>query len=156
MKEMLEKIREQAERQIEAATSPETLDEIRVSVLGKKGELTQILKGMKDVAPEDRPKVGQMVNSVRDILEEALTEQKKILKAAVVEKKMQNEWLDVTRPGTRAMRGHKHPNQIALEDLERVFIGMGYEVVEGPEIEYDRMNFKLLNIPEDHPAKDEQ
>ena len=69
---------------------------------------------------------------------------------------MQTEWLDVTRPGTRVQRGHKHPNQIALEDLERVFVGMGYEVVEGPEIEYDRMNFKLLNIPEDHPAKDEQ
>ena len=156
MKEKLQKIREHAMAEIENSDGLAKLNDVRVSVLGKKGELTAVLKGMKDVAPEDRPKVGQMVNSVRDILEEALTEQKKILKAAVVEKKMQNEWLDVTRPGTRAMRGHKHPNQIALEDLERVFIGMGYEVVEGPEIEYDRMNFKLLNIPEDHPAKDEQ
>ena len=119
MKEMLEKIKEQAEKQIAAATSPEALDEIRVSVLGKKGELTQILKGMKDVAPEDRPKVGQMVNSVRDVLEEALAEQKKALKSKVIEKKMETEWLDVTRPGTRTQRGHKHPNQIALEDLEK-------------------------------------
>ncbi len=156
MKEMLEKIREQAEKQIAIASTPEALDEIRVSVLGKKGELTQILKGMKDVSPEERPKVGQMVNAVRDVLEEALTEQKKNLKSKVIEMKMETEWLDVTRPGTRTLRGHKHPNQIALEDLERVFIGMGYEVVEGPEVEYDRMNFKLLNIPEDHPAKDEQ
>ena len=156
MKEMLEKIREAAEKHIAESLTPEALDEIRVSVLGKKGELTNILKSMKDVAPEERPRVGQMVNSVRDALEAAITEKKQELKAKVIEKKMQTEWLDVTRPGTRVQRGHKHPNQIALEDLERVFIGMGYEVVEGPEIEYDRMNFKLLNIPEDHPAKDEQ
>ena len=156
MKEILEKIRLEAEKQISEAATPEALDEIRVSVLGKKGELTNILKGMKDVAPEERPRVGQMVNSVRDALEEAITVKKQELKAKVIEEKMQTEWLDVTRPGTRSLRGHKHPNQIALEDLERVFIGMGYEVVEGPEIEYDRMNFKLLNIPEDHPAKDEQ
>ena len=104
MKEMLEKIKEQAEKQIAAATSPEALDEIKVSVLGKKGELTQILKGMKDVAPEDRPKVGQMVNSVRDVLEEKLAEQKKALKSKVIEKKMETEWLDVTRPGTRTAR----------------------------------------------------
>nr|MCR5632639.1 phenylalanine--tRNA ligase subunit alpha [Eubacterium sp.] len=89
MKEMLDKIKEQAQKQIAIASTPEALDEIRVSVLGKKGELTQILKGMKDVAPEDRPKVGQMVNSVRDILEEALNEQKKALKSKVIEKKME-------------------------------------------------------------------
>ena len=156
MKEMLEKIREQAEKQIAIATTPEALDDTRVSMLGKKGELTNILKGMKDVSPEDRPKIGQMVNTVRDRLEAAINYKKQELKAKIIERKMETEWLDVTRPGVRAVRGHKHPNQIALEDLERVFIGMGYEVVEGPEIEYDRMNFKLLNIPEDHPAKDEQ
>ena len=122
MKEMLEKIRVEAEKRIAESLTPEALDEIRVSVLGKKGELTNILKSMKDVAPEERPRVGQMVNSVRDALEAAITEKKQELKAKVIEKKMQTEWLDVTRPGTRVQRGHKHPNQIALEDLERVFI----------------------------------
>ena len=156
MKEMLEKIRQEAEKHIAESITPEALDEIRVSVLGKKGELTNILKGMKDVAPEERPRVGQMVNTVRDKIEADILSKKQELKSRILEQKMKTEWLDVTRPGTRIIRGHKHPNQIALEDLERVFIGMGYEVVEGPEIEYDRMNFKLLNIPEDHPAKDEQ
>ena len=156
MKERLEKIREEAEKKIAAALSPEALDEIRVSILGKKGELTQILKGMKDVSPEDRPKVGQMVNEVRSQLEEAMNHKKEGIRKELMSAKLEREKLDVTLPGKRVIRGYKHPNQIALEDLEKVFIGMGYEVVDGPEVEYDRMNFKLLNIPEDHPAKDEQ
>ena len=156
MNEKLQKIREEAERKIAAAVSPENLDELKVSVLGKKGELTQLMKGMKDLSPEERPKVGQMVNEVRAIIEEKMNEKREGIRRELLAQKMARETIDVTLPGTRTIRGHKHPNQIALEDLERVFIGMGYEVVEGPEVEYDRMNFKLLNIPEDHPAKDEQ
>lgn len=156
MKELLSKIREEAEKRIAASDTPEALDEIKVSVLGKKGELTQILKGMKDLTPEERPKVGQLVNEVRAQIEEKMNEKRKAIRRELLASKMARETIDVTLPGKKMIRGHKHPNQIALEDLEKVFIGMGYEVVDGPEVEYDRMNFKLLNIPEDHPAKDEQ
>jgi len=156
MKEMLQKIREEADRRIAESSTPEALDEIKVAVLGKKGELTALLKGMKDLSPEERPKVGQAVNEVRAEIEAKLDEKRTAMRRELLTAKMKRETIDVTLPGTRQMRGHKHPNQIALEDLERVFIGMGYEVVDGPEVEYDRYNFELLNIPENHPAKDEQ
>ncbi len=152
----LEEIRARAEEEIRLAESVDNLEEIRVSVLGKKGALTQILKGMKDLSPEERPKVGQNVNELRARLEELLQKKTKEFQAKLLAEKMKRERLDVTMPGRKMIRGHKHPNQIALEDLERVFIGMGYEVVEGPEVEYDRYNFELLNIPANHPAKDEQ
>ncbi len=156
MSDTLQSIKVEAEKKIETAGDQEGLEEIRVSILGKKGALTQILKGMKDLSPEERPKVGQQVNEVRAFLEEKLQERKKSLKHAMLTERLKRETIDVTLPGKRQIRGHRHPNQIALEDLERVFIGMGYEVVEGPEIEYDRYNFELLNIPANHPAKDEQ
>ena len=156
MGKTLEEIRKEAAEKISSSATVEALDEIRVSILGKKGELTQILKSMKDIAPEERPKVGQMVNEVRAMLEENIEAKKKELNRKLLTEKMKRETIDVTLPGTRLMRGHKHPNQIALEDLEKVFIGMGYEVVEGPEVEFDRYNFELLNIPANHPAKDEQ
>ena len=156
MEASLQKIREAVEKRISESVSQEDLEEIRLAILGKKGELTQILKGMKDLSPEERPKIGQQVNEVRAILEEALQDKKQVIKRALLTEKLKRETIDVTLPGQRAFRGHRHPNQIALEDLERVFIGMGYEVVEGPEVEYDRYNFELLNIPANHPAKDEQ
>ena len=156
MKDMLAKIKEEAEQKIANSATTEALDEIKVAVLGKKGELTQILKGMKDLSPEERPKVGQLVNEVRAQIEEKMNEKKEALRKELLTQKMARETIDVTLPGTKTIRGHKHPNQIALEDLERVFIGMGYEVVDGPEVEYDRYNFEMLNIPEGHPAKDEQ
>ncbi|MDO5126407.1 MAG: phenylalanine--tRNA ligase subunit alpha [Eubacteriales bacterium] len=156
MKEKLQSIKEQALAQIAEATDAEMLNDIKVSVLGKKGELTQVLKSMKDVAPEDRPKVGQLVNEARQIIEEELAEKLTAINRAARAEKMKRETIDVTLPGVKRITGHRHPNQIALEDLERVFIGMGYEVVSGPEIEYDKYNFELLNIPANHPAKDEQ
>lgn len=156
MREKLQAIREEAIAKIEAAKDLDTLNEIKVNVLGKKGDLTQVLKSMKDVAPEERPKVGQMVNDTRSAIEERLENVKKEIARKIREEKMKNEVIDVTLPGTMHMKGHRHPNQIALEELERVFIGMGYEIVEGPEVEYDHYNFELLNIPANHPAKDEQ
>ena len=156
MKERLEAIKKAALEKIEQADAMESLNDIRVSVLGKKGELTQVLKGMKDVAKEERPIVGQMVNDTRAVIEEALEKEMTLLKKKVREEKMKREVIDVTLPGKTHEKGHRHPNQIALEDLERVFIGMGYEVVEGPEVEYDKYNFEMLNIPANHPAKDEQ
>ena len=156
MKEQLEKIKQEAVKQIEASDALDRLNEIRVAYLGKKGELTSVLKGMKNVAPEERPKVGQMVNEAREMIEVKLEETKQILARRAREAQMKAEVIDVTLPAKKANVGHRHPNTIALEELERIFTGMGYEVVEGPEIEYDEYNFTKLNIPEGHPAKDEQ
>ena len=156
MKEKLEAIKADALAKISNAKDLDSLNEIKVAILGKKGELTAVLKSMKDVAPEERPMVGQLVNEARTVIEEKLEEEKTKIARLLRTEKMKRETIDVTLPGRKNMRGHRHPNQIALEDLERVFIGMGYEVVDGPEVEYDRYNFELLNIPENHPAKDEQ
>ena len=156
MKEQLEKIKLEALDRMEAADSLDTLNEIRVAYLGKKGELTSVLKSMKDVAPEDRPKVGQMVNEVRELLETKLEETKTALMKKARKEQMEKEVIDVTLPAQKIRMGHSHPNSIALSELERIFVGMGYEVVEGPEVEYDRYNFEKLNIPKGHPARDEQ
>ena len=156
MKEKLEQIKERALSQIIGCDSAERLGELRVAVLGKKSELSNLLKGLRDVAPEDRPKVGQMVNEAREEIERVLEESKARIEKAVREARMKAEVIDVTLPASRAELGHRHPNAIALEEVERIFIGMGYEVVEGPEVEKDYYNFEALNIPADHPAKDEQ
>lgn len=162
MKEKLEQIRAKALEQIallesgEACAALEKLNDVRVNMLGKKGELTAVLKGMKDVAPEERPKVGQMVNDTRAEIEAALESAKKKMERALREAAMKAEVIDVTLPAKKSEMGHRHPNFIVLEEVERIFIGMGYEVVEGPEIEKDYYNFEALNIPADHPAKDEQ
>ncbi len=156
MKEQLEQIKNEALKKISEALSLDDLNEVRVSQLGKKGALTSILKGMKDVSAEERPKVGAMVNEVRTQIEEALENARKEMERKVLEARLKNETIDVTLPAKKSRIGHKHPNTIALEEVERIFIGMGYEVVEGPEIEKDYYNFEALNIPEGHPAKDEQ
>ena len=156
MKEQLEKIKSEALARIEASDALETLNDIRVAYLGKKGELTSVLKSMKNVAPEERPKVGQMVNEVRALLEEKLEETRLALAAKAREEQLKKEVIDVTLPAKKANIGHSHPNMVALKEVERIFIGMGSEVVEGPEIEYDEYNFTKLNIPANHPAKDEQ
>ena len=156
MQEKLKAIREEALKAIEQADMPEKLNDVRVKFLGKKGELTAVLKSMKDVAKEDRPKVGQMVNETREAIEKILEESKSKMERAIREEKMKQEVIDVTLPSKKNMVGHRHPNTIALEEVERIFVGMGYEVVEGPEVEYDYYNFEALNIPANHPAKDEQ
>ena len=156
MKDKLQAIREEALKQIRESNRLDKLNEVRVSFLGKKGELTAVLKGMKNVDPKERPFVGQMVNETREAIEEFLEETKKKLEEKAREEKMKEEVIDVTLPAKKINVGHRHPNTIALEEVERIFIGMGYEVVEGPEIEYDLYNFEKLNIPANHPAKDEQ
>ncbi len=156
VKEKLEAIVARAMDSIDRAGDLNALNDVRVSVLGKKGELTAVLKGMKDVAPEDRPKVGQMVNDARSEIENRMEQVKKSLEAAKLEQQLKEEVIDVTLPARKAEVGHRHPNTIALEEVERIFVGMGYEVVEGPEVEYDLYNFEKLNIPANHPAKDEQ
>ena len=156
MKERLQKIREEAVARIQASKSPEALNDVRVSVLGKKGELTALLKSMKDVAPEERPAFGQLVNDTRAEIERVLEDAKKHMDQIILEMKLKTEVIDVTLPAKKNQVGHRHPNTIALEEVERIFIGMGYEVIEGPEVEYDLYNFEKLNIPANHPAKDEQ
>ena len=156
MKEKLKELRERAIAQIEAAQDPEKLNEIRVAFLGKKGELKNIMKGMKDLSPEERPQFGQMVNDAREAIEKRIEEVGRAAEKRLMEKRLAAETIDVTLPGKRTQAGHLHPNSIALRELEKIFIGMGYEVVDGPEIEYDYYNFEALNIPDNHPAKDEQ
>ena len=153
MKEKLQKIREDAIRQIEESGDLSKLNDVRVAVLGKKGELTAVLKSMKDVSPEERPLVGQLVNETRESIEKILDETKKKLEAAELDAKLRREVIDVTLPAKKNNVGHRHPNTIALEEVERIFTGMGYEVVEGPEVEYDYYNFEALNIPANHPAR---
>ena len=156
IQEDLERIRKESQERLAKAFSPEDINQIKVNILGKKGQLTGILKSMKDVAPEDRPKVGQMVNETRAKIEAALEEAQKAIESKLQEERLKTEVIDVTLPAKKIERGHLHPNTVALKEIEDVFIGMGYEVVEGPEVEKDYYNFEALNIPADHPAKDEQ
>lgn len=156
MRDQLEQIKKEALKQIEASDALEKLNDIKVAYLGKKGELTNVLKSMKDVEPEDRPKVGQLVNDARAVIEGKLEETIAVLQKKVREEQLKKEVIDVTLPAKRSKSGHTHPNTIALEEVERIFVGMGYEVMEGPEVEYDHYNFEKLNIPKNHPARDEQ
>ena len=154
MKEKLQKIREEAVRQIEEAKELDALNDVRVSVLGKKGELTAVLKGMKDVKPEDRPMVDQLLNETREAIERTLEETKKKLESAELEHRLEKEVIDVTLPAKQNSVRRIHRNMIALEEVGAYFRRhMGYEVVEGPEVEQDYYNFEALNIPKNHPAR---
>ena len=152
----LDEIRSAAAKRIAEAGGLDVLNDIRVNILGKKGELTQLMKNLKDMAPEDRPKFGQLVNSAREEIERQLQEARDRIAKKARELQLEAEVIDVTLPAKKAQIGHRHPNSLALDEIERVFVGMGYEVVEGPEVEYDMYNFEKLNIPANHPAKDEQ
>jgi phenylalanyl-tRNA synthetase alpha chain len=156
MKEDLDELRERAAKKISAASSLDNLNDIRVSFLGKKGELKNILRSMKDVSPEDRPKVGKMVNEVRDAIEEKISEARKEMEEKALLARLSAEKIDVTLPAKKLRVGHPHPNTSVLDQVEDIFTGMGYKVVSGPEIEKDYYNFEALNIPANHPAKDEQ
>ena len=152
----IEEIRKKALEQIESSDNLEKLNEIRINFLGKKGELTAVLKGVKDLSPEERPKIGQLVNDLRAEIEKNLEDSRKKMERALTEAKLKTEVIDVTLPAKKRAVGHGHPNAKVLDEVENIFIGMGYKVVEGPEIEKDYYNFEALNIPADHPAKDEQ
>ena len=156
MKEKIEGIVKKALDSMNTTNSLDTLNEIRVAVLGKKGQLTAVLKGMKDVPLKERPKVGQMVNDARSSIAKTLKKVKEKLERDQLEQKLAMEVIDVTLPAKKAQVGKRHPNSITLEKVEQIFIGMGYEVIQGPEVEYALYNFEKLNIPANHPAKDEQ
>lgn len=156
IEEKVKEIARKASEEINHAEHLEGLNDIRVAFLGKKGTLTAVLKSMKDVAPEERPMVGKWVNDARESIEKKLEETKTRMDAEKLKMQLRSEAIDVTLPAKMQEIGHRHPNTIALEEVERIFIGMGYEVIEGPEVEYDEYNFTKLNIPPNHPAKDEQ
>ena len=154
MKEKLNKIREEAL----AAISEENADieQIRIKYLGKKGELTSVLRGMGALSSEERPVVGQIANEVRAEIEEALSSAAQILKERALEKKLAEEKIDVTMPAATLKVGHIHPLTQIQRRIEEIFIGMGFSIAEGPEVEFDYYNFQALNIPENHPARDTQ
>ena len=156
MKQQLEAILSNAKNELSQTQNARELDAVRVKYLGKKGELTAILKGMKNVAPEERPVIGQLVNDVRAELEKALEKQAEKLEQSALEEKLKSETLDVTMPSEEITLGHKHPLSIVLDEIKDIFIGLGFQVAEGPEVEYDHYNFEALNIPKDHPARDTQ
>ena len=156
MKDKLQQIREKAIAEIENSDGLEKLNEVRSSILGKKGELTAVLKGMKDVAPEDRPKVGQWVNDTRSAIENRLEEKMKKLEAEALQRKYEAEKIDVTMPAEKHEKGNLHPVTQVRNQLIDIFASMGFEVYEGTEIETDYYNFTALNTPQDHPARDMQ
>lgn len=156
MKEQLEKIKQQAHEELSNAATLAELENIRIKYLGKKGELTQVLRGMGALSAEDRPLIGQLANEVRSFIEESLEMSKNLLAQKEKEMKLKKEILDVTMPGKRKMLGSRHPLTIVLDEIKEVFLGMGYEIAEGPEIELDYYNFEALNIPKGHPARDTQ
>lgn len=154
--EKLNKLKEEGKEKIKQADSQKKLDEIRVNLVGRKGQLTEILHSMKDVAPEDRPKVGQKVNQLRDYFQETFDKAKEKMVQAAIARRLEEEKIDVTLPGRKGHVGSMHPINIILDDLESFFIGMGYKVVQGPEVETDHYCFEMMNLPKDHPARDMQ
>ena len=156
MKEQLATIKQSALSALSAVNTAAELDEVRVRFLGKKGELTAILKQMGSLSPEERPLVGQLVNEVRSELEESISKKGDELKNAAMAQKLKDEAIDVTLPGKKQELGHKHPLTLVLDDIKQMFLGMGFDIVKGPEVETDYYNFEALNIPKDHPARDTQ
>jgi len=154
MKEQLAKIRSEALAAFEAAGDAAALDALRVQYLGKKGELTAVLKMMGKLSPEERPVMGQLANEVRAALEAALETATVKLAEAALEQQLKDEALDVTIPGTETRIGHKHPMYIALDEIKDIFIGMGFTVLDGPEVELAELNFDRLNAEEGHPSRD--
>ena len=154
MREQLAKIRAEALAAFESVQDAARLDELRVKYLGKKGELTALLKQMGRLTPEERPVMGQLANDVRAALEGALEASSKKLEAAALERRLQNEALDVTIPGKAVSIGRQHPMNIALDELKDIFIGMGFQVLDGPEVELAELNFDRLNAGEGHPSRD--
>lgn len=156
MKDALMQIKEAALEAINNQDDLEKINELRVKYLGKKGELTAILKGMGKLSKEERPVIGELANTVRDAISQALEEKAEDLRAKALDAKLAAETLDVTLPGMSMPQGHLHPLTQVINDAKRIFTGLGFEIAEGPEIESDYYNFEALNLPPDHPARDMQ
>ena len=156
LKESIEKIKEKSIKDIKELKDSKALEELRIKYLGKKGELTAVLRGMKDLAPEERPIIGNLVNEVRDNLEELISKRQEEFKKEELNKRLENEKIDITLPSSKLKRGSIHPLNRIIEDMEDLFVSMGYDVVVGPELETDEFCFERLNLPKGHPARDMQ
>ena len=154
MKELMQSLREASIKAINESDNPESIEALRVKYLGKKGELTGILRQMGRLSPEERPVMGQLANQLRAEIEEAIELRKTILSKAILEKQLEAETVDVTLPGEQQPIGHKHPMYNVLDQIKDIFIGMGFEIVDGPEVELADYNFTKLNIDEGHPSRD--
>lgn len=156
MKEQLEAIRQKALNELENAASIQDIEAVRIKFLGKKGELTGILKQMGKLSAEERPVVGQLANVIRSEIEAKIEEDSKAIAQKLQAEKLKAEKIDVTLPGKAKVLGSRHPLTVVLDDIKDIFIGMGFDIVDGPEVEKDYYNFEALNIPKDHPARDTQ
>ncbi len=156
LREKLEELRQQGLNEIANSDVLKNVNNIRVKLLGKKGPITNVLRGMRDLSAEERPKVGKFANEVRDELQQALEDKKSSLEQALMNAKLQSESIDVTLPGTPVAQGQPHVIQQIIDQLVDLFIGMGYEVAVGDEVEQEEYNFEKLNLPKDHPARDMQ
>ena len=156
MKTALETIEKNAFAELESAADLKEIDGIRVKYLGKKGELTNILKQMGKLSAEERPVIGQLANQIRADIEEKIEAQKSALEAKLLDQQLAGETIDVTMPGKKQELGKKHPLTLVLDEIKEIFMGMGFDIAQGPEVELDYYNFEALNIPKDHPARDTQ
>lgn len=156
MKQQLQNIELMAKAELEKISDLAELENLRIKILGKKGELTAILKQMSALTAEERPAIGQLANKVRQDIEADIADKAAQLKAALAQKKLQAEKIDVTLPGKKPSVGKLHPINAVLNEVKEIFLGMGFDIAEGPEVEYDYYNFEALNLPPDHPARDTQ
>ncbi len=156
MKDRLQELERTALAAIEGAESTAVLQDVRVTFLGKKGAVTDIMKGMRDLTPEERPAIGALVNSLKETLEAAFTNRNSALQQAAVDQRISSERIDVSLPGRQSFTGSKHPVTLVTEEIVEIFSKLGFRVEEGPEVEQDFYNFEALNIPKDHPARDMQ
>lgn len=156
MREQLENIKKNAETVLDSIESLKDLEDVRLKYLGKKGELTQVLRGMGSLSKEERPVIGKLANEVREYIEGQIESKRNELSSELKLKKLAEEKLDVTIPGKRPNLGARHPIAQVIKELEDIFIGLGYTIAEGPEVEFDYYNFEALNIPKNHPARDTQ
>ena len=157
MEQKIEQLKKEAAEAIKkTAANLDSLNDIRVKYLGKKGELTSILRGMSKLSKEDRPRIGQIVNEARAQIEALIAEKNEALKANQLAEQLNNEKIDVTLPGRQVPLGHLHPLTLTLNRIKKIFMSMGFSIAEGPEIERDYFNFEALNLPKDHPARDMQ
>ncbi len=156
LKEQINEVLKKSGDMLQNAKSSAELEEIKVKMLGKKGELTSILKQLGTLSAEERPKIGQLANEVRQKIESEITDKVKQLEEAKLQHTLEAEKIDVTMPGNRQNIGYKHPLTTVLDEIKEIFMGMGYSIATGPEVEYDYYNFEALNLPKDHPARDTQ
>ena len=156
MEKQIAELQQTALAAIAGSAQLSALQELRVQYLGKKGALTALLRGMGSLSPEERPRVGQLVNDVRQRLETALAEKEAVLSEQALAQKLASEKIDISLPGRRQVLGHRHPITLTMDRIKSTFVRMGFQIAEGPEIENDYYNFEALNLPKDHPARDMQ